>query len=79
MQKRNHKTLIAAEQELLQHGFWVAHTRPGTPQRWQKKNRPTPAYAVQRETRDRSTVWHIVDYPEQYPEEKPCTGYPKPS
>ena len=67
MIKRNHKTVEAARKELVDNGYIVAHSSPGRPKLWlERKGRGKRQnrYAIGKETRDRSEVWHIVDYPE---------------
>ncbi len=69
MVKTNHGSAVSARRELLESGFVLAFSPPGTPERWQQPNRKGSqlngvAYAVARLDRENSTVWEIVGYPQ---------------
>ncbi len=69
MVKANHDSAVSARRELLDAGYMLAFSPPGTPERWQLPNRKGARlngsiYAVARLDRGNSTVWEITDYPQ---------------
>lgn len=64
MNKRNHKSVIAARTELVTNGFVTAHRPPDQPECWGKP-KDSRRFAIAREERPRSTLFHIVDYPSE--------------
>ena len=69
MVKTNHGSAVSARRELLDSGFVLAFSSPGTPERWQLPNRKGPhlngsAYTVARLESQESTSWEIVEYPQ---------------
>jgi len=62
VKRRDHPTLEAARRELTANGYVPACVPPTEPrQQWIAKNGKGPVYAIQREDRPRSQVWHIVE------------------
>jgi hypothetical protein len=62
LSRRNHESAEAARRALVAHGYQQAHVPPDAPDKWAKKG--SPDLAIGREDRPRSSVWHIVEYPE---------------
>jgi hypothetical protein len=62
VQRKNHSSFEAAKRELVNAGYVTAHSSPGMPECWQRL-KDKRRFAVAREDRARSSVWHIVDYP----------------
>ncbi len=68
MVKANHGSVVSARRELVDAGFLLAFSRPGTPEKWQFSMRRgsrqnASVSTVARLERQNSTVWEIVDYP----------------
>src|SRR5690606_15398161 len=62
VKRRDHPTLEAARRALTANGYVPACVPPPEPrQQWIAKNGKGPVYAIQREDRPRSQVWHIVE------------------
>ena len=69
MIKTNHGCAAAARRELIDAGFVLAFSPPGTPESWQLLPRRGfdvngSAYTVVRQESHDSTVWEIVNYPQ---------------
>ncbi len=64
MNKRNHVTRLQARSELSTNGFVTAFSSPGRPELWARPKDRKSRFAIQRENRQRSQRWHIIDYPE---------------
>ncbi len=69
MVKENHVSAVSARRELVDAGYLLAFSPPGTPERWQQPLRRGPrpngsVYTVARLNRENSTVWEIVEYPQ---------------
>ncbi len=69
MVKENHGSAVLARRELLDDGYVLAFSPPGTPERWQQPNRKGSrlngsAYTVVRLNHASPTVWEIVAYPQ---------------
>jgi len=60
--RRNHRTAQAARTELCNNGFVIAHRPPDHPQCWGRP-KDSRRFAIAREDRQRSSRFHIVDYP----------------
>lgn len=64
MQKRNHKSLLSARTELNNAGFVIEHSSPSRPECWRRPgDSKKKRFAIAREDRARSSVWHIITYP----------------
>ncbi len=68
MVKTNHGSAVSARRELLDSGYVLAFSSPGTPEKWQQPNRKGiclngSVYAVARLEGQQSTAWEIVAYP----------------
>ncbi len=68
MVKENHFSAVSARRELVDTGYVLAFSPPGTPERWQQPLRRGlrlngSVYTVARLERLKSTVWEIVKYP----------------
>ncbi len=69
MVKENHGSAILARRELVDAGYVLAFSPPGTPERWQQPPRKGSqlngsAYTVARLESQESTSWEIVEYPQ---------------
>lgn len=69
MVKANHGSAVSARRELLDSGYVLAFSPPGTPERWQQLNRKGislngSVYTVARLDHENSTVWEIAEYPQ---------------
>ena len=69
MVKTKHGSAVSARRELVDSGYVLAFSPPGTPERWQQPNRKGTclngsAYTVARLNHADSTVWEIVEYPQ---------------
>ena len=64
MKKRDHATVVDARRALISEAFVTEFSSPNRPECWRRCSDPKKKrYAIAREDRDRSTKWHIVDYP----------------
>jgi len=61
MKRRDHAAVEDARRELGVHGYTPLHQAPHErATRWRRPKGKHPEFVIQRETRARSTVWHIV-------------------
>ncbi len=68
MVRTNHGSAVLARRELLDDGYVLAFSPPGTPEKWQQPPRKGTClngseYTVARLDLANSTVWEIVAYP----------------
>lgn len=68
MVKENHVSAVSARRELVDAGYVLAFSPPGTPEKWQQPLRKglrlnSSVFTVARLNRENSTVWEIVEYP----------------
>ena len=69
MVKTNHGSAVSARRELVDAGYVLAFSPPGTPDKWRLLPRTGTcwngaAYAIARLENQESTAWEIVEYPQ---------------
>jgi len=69
MVKTNHSSSVSARRELLDSGYVLAFSSPGTPEKWQQPRRKGTclngsAFTVARLESQQATAWEIVEYPQ---------------